>query len=72
MYFLLLFFLLLSLQLLGQIIAPPKDKWVGVRSKWIMITYVNGLTIDGGGVINAYGSTWWHKCRGRHCHRPTV
>ena len=65
------FFCPLSLQLLGEIVAPTMDAWVGDRSvDWIEIAYVNGLTIDGGGLIDGHGSTWWQKCRS--CKRPAV
>ncbi|TKY68796.1 polygalacturonase protein [Spatholobus suberectus] len=56
----------------GKIVPPAMDAWAGDRSSWIVISYVNGLTIDASGGINidGYGSTWWEKCRS--CQRPTV
>lgn len=60
------------MQFAGKIVPPTMDAWVGDRSSWIEISYVNGLTIDASGEINidGYGSTWWEKCRS--CQRPTV
>ncbi|XP_020240382.1 probable polygalacturonase At3g15720 [Cajanus cajan] len=56
--------------LAGKIVAPTMDTWVGDRGCWIVIQYVNGLTIDGqGGYIDGYGSSWWEKCKS--CQRPT-
>lgn len=58
----------LWLQLEGQIVAPSKGAWKD-KSYWIRIEYVNGLTIDGNGGIDGYGSTWW-QCK--TCPRPSV
>ncbi|KAK7287270.1 hypothetical protein RIF29_00468 [Crotalaria pallida] len=56
------------IQVQGEIVAPTMDEWVGDRSHWIIISYVNSLTIDGGGHIEGHGSLWWQKCRS--CPRP--
>ncbi|KAH1069268.1 hypothetical protein GYH30_006750 [Glycine max] len=58
-------------QLQGVIVAPTKDAWVeGNLNTLIMISNVNGLTIDGsGGLIDGYGSAWW-ACKS--CPRPSV
>ncbi|KAL2319400.1 hypothetical protein Fmac_028369 [Flemingia macrophylla] len=54
----------------GRIVAPTMDNWVGDRGSWLMISYVNGLTIDAQeGIIDGYGSSWWEKCTS--CQRPT-
>ncbi|RDX62536.1 putative polygalacturonase, partial [Mucuna pruriens] len=55
----------------GKIVPPDMNAWVGDRSGWIGISYVNGLTIDAnGGIIDGYGSTWWENCR--TCQRPVA
>ncbi|TKY68794.1 polygalacturonase protein [Spatholobus suberectus] len=65
----------IHIQLQGKIVAPAKDAWVkGLTiddmSTLILISNVNGLTIDGtGGLIDGNGSTWW-KCNS--CSRPAV
>ncbi|XP_028223781.1 probable polygalacturonase At3g15720 isoform X2 [Glycine soja] len=60
-----------QIQLQGVIVAPTKDAWVeGNLNTLIMISNVNGLTIDGsGGLIDGYGSAWW-ACKS--CPRPSV
>ncbi|KHN30855.1 Putative polygalacturonase [Glycine soja] len=54
----------------GKIVAPAKDAWAKGLDPLILISNLNGLTIDGsGGQIDGFGSTWW-KCRS--CLRPRV
>nr|KYP34758.1 putative polygalacturonase At3g15720 family [Cajanus cajan] len=58
------------IQFAGKIVAPSLDAWVGDKGKWIVISNVNGLTIDAeGGNIDGNGSSWWEKCKS--CQRPT-
>jgi len=59
------------LQLQGKIVLPTQNAWLGDdKSRIILITDVNGLTIDGtGGLIDGSGSSWW-PCKS--CPRPAV
>lgn len=59
------------MQLRGKIVAPAKDAWVGgYKYTWILISNINGLTIEGnGGLLDGDGSTWW-ACK--NCPRPAV
>jgi len=58
------------LQLQGRIAVATQNAWLGDKSTIILITNVNGLTIDGtGGSIDGFGSTWW-ACK--NCPRPSV
>ncbi|CAJ1948718.1 unnamed protein product [Sphenostylis stenocarpa] len=58
------------IELQGKIIAPPQNAWQG-GSSMILVTNINGLTINGnGGLIDGDGSTWW-PC-GKNCTRPSV
>ncbi|XP_027907635.1 probable polygalacturonase At3g15720 [Vigna unguiculata] len=60
----------IQIQIQGKIIVPTQDAWQGDDSPIIMISNVNGLTIDGtGGLIDGLGSSWW-SCK--NCKRPTV
>ncbi|XP_020208030.1 probable polygalacturonase At3g15720 [Cajanus cajan] len=57
------------IQFAGKIVAPTMNAWVGDKGSWIVISNVNGLTIDGqGGIIDGIGSSWWQKCK--TCQRP--
>lgn len=58
------------LQLQGTIVAPSRDAWNG-NDKWIQFSEINGLIIDGGGLIDGRGSSWWQDCNS-NCERPTV
>ncbi|KAG5022439.1 hypothetical protein AAZX31_07G116900 [Glycine max] len=61
----------IQIQLRGKIVAPAKDAWVGgYKYTWILISNINGLTIEGnGGLLDGDGSTWW-ACK--NCPRPAV
>ncbi|KAK9068356.1 hypothetical protein SSX86_012468 [Deinandra increscens subsp. villosa] len=50
-------------QILGTIIAPQNpSSWNGCETgAWLLFYNVNGLVIDGGGMINGRGSAWWTK-----------
>ncbi|KAL5575588.1 hypothetical protein UlMin_017287 [Ulmus minor] len=59
----------------GNIIAPgnisdwPEDE----RSIWILFSKVNGVTVDGGGVIDGVGANWWSACSSpQGCMKPTA
>ncbi|KAI9106378.1 hypothetical protein K1719_021906 [Acacia pycnantha] len=58
------------IQILGNLIAPPKDSWGGCSKRWLGISEVKGLTIDGSGTIDGQGHTWWsdqHALELFHC-----
>lgn len=57
------------LQLQGTLVAPTRDAWKG-DDKWIQFSYVDGLIINGGGLIDGQGASWWESCI--NCDRPTV
>ncbi|KAL9303334.1 hypothetical protein ACSQ67_020597 [Phaseolus vulgaris] len=60
----------IKIQLQGRIAVATQNAWLGDKSTIILITNVNGLTIDGtGGSIDGFGSTWW-ACK--NCPRPSV
>jgi len=61
---------LMFLQVRGKIVAATKSAWPSYKYTWILITNVNGLTVDGsGGSLDGFGSSWW-PCR--TCPRPSV
>ncbi|KAG9441129.1 hypothetical protein H6P81_016983 [Aristolochia fimbriata] len=45
-------------RLIGNLIAPPQDKFRGTGS-WITFYKVNGLKFTGTGQMDGRGSTWW-------------
>ncbi|WVZ17414.1 hypothetical protein V8G54_010396 [Vigna mungo] len=60
----------IHIQIKGKIVAPAKNKWISYYFSWILITNVNGLTVDGSeGSIHGLGDTWW-SCKS--CQRPSV
>ena len=48
-----------DMQILGTMIAPPKDAWGGCSEMWLSISEVKGLIVDGSGTIDGQGQTWW-------------
>ncbi|AES96173.2 putative polygalacturonase [Medicago truncatula] len=47
-------------QLDGTIIAPTNpNAWSGVTLQWLEFTKLEGITIQGNGVIDGRGSVWW-------------
>lgn len=53
---------LISWQILGTIIAQPKEAWESKNvEEWILFQRVEGLSLvgNGQGVINGRGDTWW-------------
>ncbi|KAL1226135.1 putative polygalacturonase [Cardamine amara subsp. amara] len=59
----------ISFQLLGNISAPNKSEWAkDKKEKWIIFNGVKNLIVDGSGVIQGSGSTWW---KGKDSRRPT-
>ncbi|KAL9303485.1 hypothetical protein ACSQ67_020748 [Phaseolus vulgaris] len=60
----------IQIQVRGKIVAATKSAWPSYKYTWILITNVNGLTVDGsGGSLDGFGSSWW-PCR--TCPRPSV
>jgi len=58
------------LQLQGKLVAAEKNAWPSYKYAWILISNVNGLTVDGtGGSLDGFGSSWW-SCT--NCQRPSV
>ncbi|XP_027356778.1 probable polygalacturonase At3g15720 [Abrus precatorius] len=57
-------------QLEGNIVAPNStEAWKDKDpSRWIEISNVDGLQIDGGGQIDGWGSVWWKDCNALHIH----
>ncbi|XP_028779277.1 probable polygalacturonase At3g15720 [Neltuma alba] len=49
----------LHIQILGAVIAPHKDAWGGCSKRWLSISEVSGLTVDGSGTVDGHGQTWW-------------
>lgn len=44
---------------MGTILACPKDGWQTCSDAWLNIKEVSGLTINGPGMIDGQGQTWW-------------
>ncbi|GMY33441.1 probable polygalacturonase At3g15720, partial [Fagus crenata] len=59
----------IQFQLQGTLVAPTRDAWKG-DDKWIQFLYVDGLIINGGGLIDGQGASWWESCI--NCDRPTA
>ncbi|XXG45698.1 hypothetical protein AAC387_Pa02g0709 [Persea americana] len=52
----------IGIAILGTLLAPPPSAWNGYSTdNWLTFRYVDGLTINGNGVINGGGPTWWNK-----------
>ncbi|KAE9592396.1 putative polygalacturonase [Lupinus albus] len=49
------------MQILGNLLAPVRDKWGSCSRRWLYFTGVNGMIVDGSGVINGQGEDWWGK-----------
>lgn len=51
----------LTAQISGRIIAPHDPcRWnLQERNEWLMFSKVQGLTINGGGIIDGTGQKWW-------------
>ncbi|BAT96933.1 hypothetical protein VIGAN_09025800 [Vigna angularis var. angularis] len=59
----------IQIQIRGKVIAAEKNAWASYKYTWILISNVNGLTVDGsGGSLDGFGSSWW-SCR--NCPRPS-
>ncbi|KAL5071463.1 hypothetical protein RYX36_022350, partial [Vicia faba] len=49
----------LHIKIDGNIIAPLRNDWGACSKKWLHFHTVNGITVDGSGVINGRGEDWW-------------
>ncbi|XVF74721.1 hypothetical protein PTKIN_Ptkin13bG0134400 [Pterospermum kingtungense] len=60
-------------QIRGQIVGPSKlSDWTGHDvSFWLSFLNVNGLIVDGGGLIDGQGPIWWTSVR-EASRRPTA
>ncbi|CAN8269275.1 unnamed protein product [Cochlearia groenlandica] len=56
-------------QILGNLVAPSKEKWKGDKDQWIVFSDIEGLVVEGNGEINGQGSTWWEH---KGSSRPTA
>lgn len=56
----------------GKIEAPKRPKqWGNKRTEsWLMFKNVESLFINGSGVLDPHGETWWRSVR--HSKRPGV
>lgn len=55
-----LFNVVLTLQLEGTILAPTSAKsWGSGLLQWLEFTKLNGMVIQGNGIINGRGQQWW-------------
>jgi len=55
-----LFHVVLTLQLEGTILAPTSAKaWGSGLLQWLEFTKLNGIVIQGSGIINGRGQQWW-------------
>lgn len=46
----------------GKIIAPTTPgAWKSGLLQWIEFTKLNGITIQGKGIIDGQGSVWWNN-----------
>ncbi|QCE04600.1 polygalacturonase [Vigna unguiculata] len=60
----------IQIQLQGKLVAAEKNAWPSYKYAWILISNVNGLTVDGtGGSLDGFGSSWW-SCT--NCQRPSA
>ncbi|OIW21940.1 hypothetical protein TanjilG_15278 [Lupinus angustifolius] len=46
-------------QILGTILAPLRVDWGACSRRWLSFTGVDGLIVDGSGVIDGQGEDWW-------------
>ncbi|KAK7290465.1 hypothetical protein RIF29_04908 [Crotalaria pallida] len=47
------------IQILGNLLAPVRNSWGACSRHWLYFFGVDGMTIDGSGVINGQGHDWW-------------
>ncbi|CAL0333552.1 unnamed protein product [Lupinus luteus] len=60
------------MQILGTILAPLRQDWGACSRRWLSFKHVNGMTIDGSGVLNGQGEDWWGELTSGCTGRPTV
>ncbi|KAH9328950.1 hypothetical protein KI387_001058, partial [Taxus chinensis] len=53
----------ITMQITGELIASTNnDLWSGKnKNYWLQFTDVKGLTIEGGGILDGQGASWWPK-----------
>ncbi|MCL7030971.1 hypothetical protein MKW94_019553 [Papaver nudicaule] len=62
-----------SVEIGGTIVAPVSPKaWAPNQNTWLKFTNVNGLHVNGHGVLDARGQAWWEQsCHNlKHQDRP--
>lgn len=58
----------MQLQIFGTVVAPDSYKSLTSNQAWIAFDRVNGLSVVGGGTIDAKGSSYWTcKTSGNNC-----
>ncbi|KAK7290466.1 hypothetical protein RIF29_04909 [Crotalaria pallida] len=45
--------------ILGNLLAPERNSWGACSKRWLHFQDVDGMTVDGFGVINGQGQHWW-------------
>ena len=50
-------------------VASSRGNWEGDKDQWILFSDIEGLVVEGNGVINGQGSSWWEH---KGSSRPTV
>lgn len=53
--------------ILGKLVAPNRRWKVSQFANWITFRDIQGLIIDGGGIIDGRGSAWWNCVRKKEC-----
>lgn len=58
------------MKILGRIVAPESPGvWDGKdASKWLAFVNVNGVKVDGYGVVDGRGKAWWDQSCKYHPH----
>lgn len=53
------------MQIEGKLVAPNMESWSGDKNIWISFDHVKGLVVNGGGIVDGQGSSWWKACGGK-------
>ncbi|KAF7837038.1 putative polygalacturonase [Senna tora] len=67
----------INIQVQGTIIAPGSvDAWKwqsnSYKETWLKFSNINGLVINGGGLIDGQGGPWWECFAQSKCQRPSA
>ncbi|KAL6996553.1 Glycosidase [Sarracenia purpurea var. burkii] len=55
----------INIQVYGNIVAPDKAAWTGQNLQdWLVFLNLDGLIVDGSGLIDGHGSSWWDQYKG--------